>query len=305
MEPSAIGTVPQYLIGTASWTDPTLVKSDTFYPSTLRTAEQRLRFYASQFNTVEVDASYYTLLSEKNSQLWAERTPPGFIFDVKAFALLTQHATEVARLPLNLKAMLTQQERAQRRLERPSQEVLETAFQMFHSSLTPLRAAGKLGMLVFQFPPYFICRPANFAYLESLQARLPGDSIAIEFRHLSWVAEGRQRRESLEFLRSNRLCYVSVDEPQLPGTLPPLLETTAPEVYIRFHGRNREAWHARRLTVAERYKYLYSERELAEWAERIRGLGGISRAHVIFNNCYRNFGVMNATTMRAMLERSR
>ena len=304
MEPSAIGSVPQYLIGTASWTDPTLVNSDTFYPSSLRTAEQRLRFYASQFNAVELDASYYTLLSEKNSQLWAERTPPGFMFDVKAFALLTQHAAEVARLPLNLKAMLTKQERAQRRLERPSQAVLETAFQMFHSSLTPLRAAGKLGMLVFQFPPYFTCRPSNFAYLESLPARLPGDSIAIEFRHLSWVAEGRQRRESLEFLRSNGLCYVSVDEPQLPGTLPPLLETTAPEVYIRFHGRNREAWHARRLTVAERYKYLYSERELAEWSERIRNLGGISRAHVIFNNCYRNFGVMNATTMRAMLERS-
>src|SRR5262249_16477315 len=74
--------------------------------------------------------------------------------------------------------------------------------------------------------------------------------------------------------------------------------------YLRFHGRNRETWNARNLTVAERYKYLYSERELAEWAERIRGLGGISRAHVIFNNCYRNFGGMNATTMRAMLARS-
>ena len=304
MKPSAIGSAPQYLIGTASWTDPTLVKSDTFYPSSMRTAEERLRFYATQFNAVEVDASYYTLLSEKNAQLWAERTPLGFIFDVKAFALLTQHAAEVARLPLNLKALLTKQERAQRRLERPSKEVLEMAFQMFHSSLVPLRAAGKLGMLLFQFPPYFTCRASNFAYLESLRARLPGDSIAIEFRHPSWVAEGRQRRESLDFLRSHGLCYVSVDEPQLRSTLPSFLETTAPEAYIRFHGRNREAWHARGLTVAERYKYLYSERELAEWAERIRGLGGISRAHVIFNNCYRNFGVMNATTMRAMLERS-
>jgi len=304
MKASAIGSAPQYLVGTASWTDPTLVKSDTFYPPSLRTAEERLRFYAGQFNAVEVDASYYTLLSEKNAQLWAERTPPAFIFDVKAFALLTQHAAEVARLPLNLKTMLTKQERSQRRLERPSKEVLETAFQMFHSSLTPLRVAGKLGMLLFQFPPYFTCRPSNLAYLESLRARLPGDSIAIEFRHPSWVAEGRQRRESLDFLRGNGLCYVSVDEPQLPGTLPSFLETTASEAYIRFHGRNREAWHARGLTVAERYQYLYSERELAEWAERIRGLGGISRAHVIFNNCYRNFGVMNATTMRAMLERS-
>ena len=79
-----MGSPPQYLIGTASWTDPTLVKSDTFYPSSLRTAEERLRFYADQFNAVEVDASYYALLSEKNAQLWAERTPPGFVFDVSA-----------------------------------------------------------------------------------------------------------------------------------------------------------------------------------------------------------------------------
>src|SRR5215472_16454750 len=192
MKPSAIGSAPQYLIGTASWTDPTLVKSDTFYPSALRTAEERLRFYADQFNAVEVDASYYALLSEKNAQLWAERTPPGFVFEVKAFALLTQHAAEVARLPLNLRAMLTEKERAERRLRHPSKEVLAMAFQMFHSSLSPLRAAGKLGLLVFQFPPYFICRRSNFEYIESLRAHLPDDSIAIEFRHPSWVADARQ-----------------------------------------------------------------------------------------------------------------
>lgn len=295
---------PQYLVGTASWTDPTLVKSDTFYPPSMRTAEDRLRFYAEQFSTVEVDASYYALLSEKNSQRWVERTPPGFIFSIKAFALLTQHAAEVARLPLNIKSMLPEKQRAERRLKYPSKEVLERAFQMFHSSLAPLRDAGKLGMLVFQFPPYFTYRRSNFDYLESLPVRLPGDSIAVEFRHPSWVAEERRRRETMDFLRSNRLCYVSVDEPQLSGTLPSFLQTTGPEAYIRFHGRNRESWHARNLTVAERYKYLYSERELAEWADRIRELGGISRAHVIFNNCYRNFGVMNATTMRAMLTRS-
>src|SRR5215469_5997234 len=187
---------PQYLVGTASWTDPTLVKSDTFYPPALRTAEDRLRFYAEQFNTVEVDASYYALLSEKNSRLWVDRTPPGFIFSIKAFALLTQHAAEVSRLPLNIKSMLSEKERAERRLKHPSTEVLETAFQMFHSSLNPLREADKLGMLVFQFPPYFTCRRSNFDYIESLPSRLPGDSIAIEFRHPSWVAEEQQRRET-------------------------------------------------------------------------------------------------------------
>src|SRR5205807_8716444 len=129
---------PEYRIGTASRTDPTLVKSDVFYPPSLRTAEDRLRFYADQFNTVEVDASYYTLLSEKNSRLWAERTPPGFIFNIKAFAMLTQHAAEVSRLPLNLKEMLSEKERAEPRIRYPSKEMLDLAFSMFHSSLTPL-----------------------------------------------------------------------------------------------------------------------------------------------------------------------
>jgi uncharacterized protein YecE (DUF72 family) len=294
---------PEYRIGTASWTDPTLVKSDTFYPPSLKTAEERLRFYAEQFNTVEVDASYYTLLSEKNSQLWVERTPPGFVFHIKAFALLTQHAAEVSRLPQNLKEMLSQKERGERRLKYPSKNVLDLAFSMFHSSLTPLRHAGKLGMLVFQFPPYFTNRKSNLDYIESLAGRLPEDSIAIEFRHPSWVADERTRRTTLDFLRANRLCYVSVDAPEVANAIPSFLEASGAEVYMRFHGRNRENWNARNITVAERYKYLYSERELADWADRIRQLGGVSRANLIFNNCYRNFGIMNATTMREMLTR--
>src|SRR5262249_14776406 len=170
-------------------------------------------------------------------------------------------------------------------------------------SLQPLRDAGKLGMLLFQFPPFFIYSNRNFDYIAGLQERFPGDGIAVEFRHRSWVADDRNRADTIGFLRDRDLCYVSVDEPQLPSTLPSFLEASGPEAYIRLHGRNREAWFARNATVAERYKYLYSERELAEWAEQIRGLQGVRRAHVIFNNCYRNFGVMNATTMREMLDR--
>ena len=267
---------PEYRVVTASWTDPTLVKSDVFYPPSLRTSEDRLRFYAAQFNTVEVDATYYALLAEKNSHLWAERTPDDFVFNIKAFALLTQHAAEVSRLPLNLKAMLSEKERAERRLQYPSKEVLEMAFSMSYA-LEPLRAADKLGMLLFQFPPYFVYRPSNLDYIAALPSRLPGDSIAIEFRHPSWITEDR-RRETMDFLRANGLCYVSVDAPAIPNAPPSFLETTGPEAYLRFHGRNKETWNARNITPAERFKYLYSERELAEWADRVRELGGISRS---------------------------
>src|ERR1700737_3991031 len=111
---------PQFLVGTASWTDPTLVKSDVFYPPALKTAEERLRFYAAQFNTGEVDASYYALISERNAELWAERTPPGFVFNIKAFAMLTQHPVDTARFPAALKWMLPADQRAAPPLAPPS-----------------------------------------------------------------------------------------------------------------------------------------------------------------------------------------
>src|SRR5271163_4302633 len=143
----------QFMIGTASWTDPTLVKSDLFYPPSLKTAEDRLRFYASHFDTVEVDSSYYALVAEKTVQAWASRTPPDFIFNIKAFAMLTQHPTDTIRLPNALKEMLTKTEKNQRSISRPSTQVLDRAFEMFWSALVALRDANKLGMLLFQFPP--------------------------------------------------------------------------------------------------------------------------------------------------------
>jgi uncharacterized protein YecE (DUF72 family) len=292
--------VPQFLVGTASWTDPSLVKSDTFYPPSAKTAEDRLRFYAEHFRTVEVDSTYYALLSEKNSRLWVERTPQDFVFNIKAFALLTQHAADTARLPIAIKEMLTPDQKAASRLKNPPGPVLDLAFQMFHSALSPLRDAGKLGMLLFQFPPYFTVSARNFDYLAGLRGRLREDSIAIEFRHRSWVCEPARDR-TLEFLRDHGLNFVSVDAPVAPSIVPSFLAVTGPDAYIRFHGRNLENWFRRGIEVAERYKYLYAERELAEWAGRLKNLEGSRRAFVIFNNCFRNFGIMNATTMAQML----
>lgn len=293
---------PQFLVGTASWTDPTLVKSDLFYPPDVKTAQARLAFYAAQFGTVEVDSSYYALPSERNSQLWAERTSDDFVFNIKAFGWLTQHAADATRLPLAVKEILPVSQKTARRIKDPPAEVLGLAFQMFWSAMTPLRAAGKLGKLLFQFPPYFICRKANLDYLASLAERMPGAPIAVEFRHRSWLADGARQAETMKFLHDHGLTYVSVDAPEGAG-VPPILEATGPDAYIRFHGQNQENWSKRNIEVAERYKYLYSERELDGWAQRLKQLSGVRRAFVIFNNCYRNFGIMNATTMSQMLSR--
>ena len=109
----------EFRVGTASWTDPTLVNSDLFYPPSVRSAEERLRFYAEQFNTVEADSTYYALPAERNAKLWTERTPDEFVFNIKPFAVMTQHRAEVSRLPKQLREMLTAEERSNRQLARP------------------------------------------------------------------------------------------------------------------------------------------------------------------------------------------
>jgi uncharacterized protein YecE (DUF72 family) len=296
-------TSPEYLVGTASWTDPTLVKSDTFYPPSAKTAEDRLKFYAQQFNTVEVDATYYALPAERNAKLWSERTPDNFVFHIKAFALMTQHPAEISRLPRNIREMLPASQRDQRRLNRPSPEVLDTAFQMFWSAMDPLKQSGKLGMVSFTFPPYFIPKSANFEYMASLPDRLFGASIAIEFRHPSWVREKTQRAATMKFLRDHGLYYTSIDAPKDDSIVPSFIEATGDQVYLRLHGHNRENWFKHNVTPAERFKYLYSERELATVANDLQRLDdlGVKRAAVIFNNCYQNFGIMNATTMATIL----
>src|SRR5208282_3210958 len=237
----------EFRVGTASWTDPTLVNSDLFYPPSARSAEERLRFYAEQFNTVEVDSTYYALPAERNANLWAERTPAGFLFNIKPFALMTQHPAEVSRLPKQLREMLPEQERSNRQLTRPSKGVVDVAFQMFWSAMAPLREAGKLGMLAFQFPPYFVPKPANFDYLASLRERLPGASIAIEFRHPSWVRDETRRTETMNFLRSHGLFYISIDAPEDNSIVPSFIEATGDQVYVRIHGKNRENWFKRNI----------------------------------------------------------
>ena len=293
----------QFLVGTASWTDPSLVDSDLFYPPSVHSAEERLRFYAERFDTVEVDSTYYALPAERNARLWAERTPERFIFNIKAFALMTQHPAEVSRLPKDLREMLPADQRDQRRLTRPSREIVDLAFQMFWSAMTPLKEAGKLGMIAFQFPPYFVARSSNFDYIASLRERLPGASIAIEFRHPSWVSDTAQRAATMKFLRSHGLYYTSIDAPEDKSIVGSFIEATGDQVYMRLHGKNRSNWFKRNITASERYKYLYSERELQGVAAGLQKLDvrAVKRAFVIFNNCYQNFGIMNASTLAAIL----
>jgi len=294
------------LIGTSSWTDPTLVKEGHFYPPEARSAEARLRFYATRFPLVEVDSTYYYPPSEKNSVLWIERTPADFTFNVKAYSLLTNHPTKVDSLYAEVKEALPPDTLERRNVyrERLPAEALEEVWRRFREALMPLHSAGKLGAVLFQFPQWFVISRKNKAYIEECAARLPDYRVAIEFRHESWMSE-RNREETLSFLEERRLPFVCVDMPQgFESSVPPIAAATADDLsMVRFHGRNVEAWTARSETASERFRYDYSEAELREWVPRIRELASKTReTHVLMNNCYRDFAVRSARELGDLLD---
>ena len=293
------------LIGTSSWTDETLVKQGHFYPPEARSAESRLRFYAAQFPLVEVDSTYYFPPSERNSELWIERTPPMFTFNIKAYSLLTDHPTRPDSLYKDLREAVPAEELSKRNLyrERLPSEVVEQVWQRFHDALMPLHSAGKLGAVLFQFPQWFVISRRSKAYIEECAERLSDFRIAIEFRHGSWMHEDN-REETLAFLSERNLPYVCVDMPQgFESSVPPVSATTADDLAIvRFHGRNAEVWEQKNVSASERFRYLYTQEELGEWVPRIRNLSEQAReTHVLMNNCYRDYSVNNARDLGQLL----
>ena len=294
------------LTGTCSWTDPTLIACGRFYPALSMSPEARLRFYAGQFPLVEVDSTYYAPPTRRNAELWAARTPPGFTFDLKAFALLTGHAARAERLPAELRGQIADPARAvngrQLYLRDLTPEGVELLWELHRTALEPLRAAGKLGAVLFQFPPWVTRNKRNLAYLEELPARLPGLRIAVEFRGGGWM-EGERAARTLAHLENLGLAYVSVDEPQgFSSSTPPLAAVTTSLAYVRFHGRNRETWAKRTVAASDRFNYLYSERELREWVPKVRRLAETAETvHVLFNNNYEDVGVRNARQMALLL----
>ena len=293
------------LIGTCSWTDPTLIESGRFYPSPSLSAEARLRYYASQFPIVEVDSPYYALPSERTSGLWVERTGDNFIFDIKAFRLFTQHPTSPASLPRDIRQTLPPKIGDKNSLyyrDLP-EDLLQETWHRFRQALLPLDSSGKLGVVLFQFPPWFYYGERQCSYILSCQENLPQYTIAIEFRHNSWL-NGKNIEQTLSFLRRHNLSFVCVDEPQgFPSSVPPLAAATSDIALVRFHGRNRETWEKKDIGPAERFNYRYTREELAEWVPRIKELAAKThQLHILFNNCHQDKAVVNASQIRLMLD---
>jgi uncharacterized protein YecE (DUF72 family) len=288
--------VGRILVGTASWTDKTLLASG-WYPEGADDAARRLEYYASQFPLVEVDSTYYTPPNERNSQLWAARTPDGFVFDVKAYALLTQHPTRVASLYKDLRP---ETDKRNVYLADLDEAVVDDVWDRFLGALAPLHEAGKLGSLLFQFPPWFGISRANKHYVLECKRRCEPYRMCVELRNASWMTE-ENRDETLDFLASYAVPYVVVDMPQgFRSSIPPIVAATADLSVVRFHGHS-EKWESR--DIYERFGYLYSEEELRQWAPRIEQLAEqvSGDVHVLTNNCYRDHAQVNARQLAQQL----
>jgi uncharacterized protein YecE (DUF72 family) len=290
--------VGDILVGTASWTDKSLLKSG-WYPKGADSADERLRYYSSQFPLVEVDSTYYFPPSEKNSELWVERTPKDFTFNIKAFSLLTQHPTKTEAIYKDLDVPDKRNVYA----KDLKAEVLDEVWDRFLSALQPLHDAGKLGALLFQFPPWFIIGRKNRDYILECAKRSAPVPILVEFRHKSWLSD-RNRDETLEFLEGHGLAYVCVDMPQgFKSSVPPVVAATADLAAIRFHGHNDAEWESG--SVQRRFKYLYSDKELRRWAPKVHDLAAEAKTtHVLMNNCYRDYAQRNATELAQLLKTS-
>jgi uncharacterized protein YecE (DUF72 family) len=300
--------VSRVRVGICAWADPALIESGAFYPKKSMSAEARLRFYARFFDVVEVNASYYAIPDVLAVQRWAERTPPGFIFHVKAWSLMTGHHPRAQTVPADVQVLLPAVVRRSRRGEILADEVppagLDAAFRLFRAALQPLEAAGKLGYVLFQFAPWVHYDTLRLDYLASLPERLPGATIAVEFRHRSWFPDHAD--ETLRALRTARLAHVVTDAPAVGGAMPHVTAVTAPAAVLRLHGRNAEGF-LRQLrgeepSVREKYDYLYSDAELAALVPEIGGLAEESEeVFVSFNNNNRDYPVRNALALKRLL----
>ena len=293
------------LVGTSSWTDKTLIDSGKFYPPSATTPEDRLRFYASRFPIVEIDSSYYGIPSPENAKLWVERTPPGFVFNIKTYRLFTRHQTPVVSLGKDLREALGPVDKKNVYEKDMPPEITLELWDRFRRVLEILRAGGRLGAVHMQFAPWVAFHPETFDYLEHCRAMLAGFTVAVEFRNTTWFNSERHATRTLDFERQNGFVNVVVDEPQeIANTIPSVWQVTNPELaVVRLHGRNHGTWNRKGLAASsQRFDYDYSEDELREIAHEVLELAPKAKTtHVLFNNNYQDQGQRGAATLAKLL----
>jgi uncharacterized protein YecE (DUF72 family) len=296
------------LVGTCSWSDPSLVQCKRFYPRGHSSPEKRLSYYASQFPIVEVDSSFFAMPQAAHAALWAERTPADFVFNVKAFRLLTGHQTPPGSLPRDIAAVLPPLNGSKKNYYYADvpEEIRDELWRRFIEAIAPLKQAGKLKAAHFQFAPWVTNSPEWRDHVEHCVERMAGHLLAVEFRNRSWFDEGRVDT-TLAWEREMGVAHVIVDEPQGVGNYAQgVWEVTNPALaVVRLHGRNEQTWAAKGLAASsERFNYEYSDQEIEQLAEQISAL--VDRAillQVLVNVNHEDQGVRAAQRLERELRR--
>ncbi len=238
-----------------------------FYPEGLAKGAF-LEHYAHQFCCVEVNFTYYRMPTASTLAAMSRKVAPDFRFSVRATGELTH-------------------ERSGR----------DDAFREFAAALQPMIDDGKFACVLAQFPYAFKPSDENRGYLAHFRKQLVDLAVVVEFRNAGWVS-----KETVEFLRQLGLGFCCVDEPSLKGLVPPVAGTTSNVGYLRFHGRNAAKWFDHQ-EAWERYDYLYSREELAEWVPKAAKIAANSEdTYVFFNNHYNAQAVQNASLFVDLLQ---
>jgi uncharacterized protein YecE (DUF72 family) len=295
--------VSSILIGSASWTDKTLIESGRFYPKGCTTAEARLRHYASQFPIVEVDSSYYGLPTPQNAQLWAERTPEGFVFNVKAFRLFTGHQTSPAVLPKDIQVALGPNPPRTLYYKDTPADIRDELWRRFIEALAPLKDAGKLGAVHFQFAPWMIRNREGMAHVRHCAELMPEHLLSVEFRNASWF-DGDRLEQTIAFERELGVVHTIVDGPQgFANSVPCVWDVTHPKLaLLRLHGRNKDTWNIKVASSSSRFDYWYAPEEFEAMIPEIGHVASLAQSlHIVFNTNYQDQGQVNARLMRQLL----
>jgi len=238
----------------------------TFYPRGIKQSEM-LRFYARHFPAVEINSSYYGIPKPASTGRWTEQVPHGFEFVVKAHKDMTH-----------------------------SDRFVPNAFEDFRRAMRPLVREKMLGCVLAQFPWAFKPTPENKRYLKLVRDELPDAPLVVEFRNSGWAAD-----ETFELLRSLGIGFCCVDEPRFKALMKPVCFATSEIGYVRFHGRNYKKWFHHK-EAKERYDYLYTRKELAEWVPKIETLAEeTEKTYVFFNNHFKSHSTLNAKELAEMM----
>lgn len=287
---------PRCLVGTAGWADRDLVESG-WYPAAVRSPGERLAYYADRFALVEADSPFYAIPALSAVSGWAQNSPSGFVMDVKAYSLLTGHRTRTASLPADLRELAIG---ARIAAGGAPKALLDAAWQRFHAALEPLRQAGRLGLVLLQFPPMCRAEPQGLRRVEEALSLCAPLQAAVEFRHDSWL-DAAHRDRSLALLRAYNAAFVCVDMPQSqPHAMQPDTEVTADKAVVRLHGHS-AMWAGG--SKEERYRYEYTEAELTSWAERAQRLSrSVDEVHIVVNTCCAGAAQRAAARLRELTD---